>query len=124
LLQYVLAGFGNTVAIGADLKTALAGVFAGTGGGTTTPPPVTTPPPSGGGTDTALQTAVAAAQKALADSDAALRRGDFAAYGVAQQQLADAIAVIARLTAPTASPSPSPTTASTSTSTPAPTKTG
>jgi uncharacterized membrane protein (UPF0182 family) len=123
LLQYVLAGFGNTVAIGEDLKTALAGVFAGTGGGGTTQPPPsggTTPPPPSGGTDTALQQAVAAAQKALAASDAALRAGDFAAYGEAQKQLADAIAVIARLTAPTASPSPSPTTGAT----PSPTKTG
>jgi uncharacterized protein len=59
-----------------------------------TPPPAdgTTPPTELDATgDPAVQAALTEAQTALAESDAALRAGDFAAYGVAQARLRAAI---------------------------------
>ena len=120
LLQKVLVSFGSSKAMADTLGQALDQVFQGSSG-TTVP---TTP--GGGGTGSgsgtgggggsgtvnpALTQALADAQAALAAADKALKAGDFAAYGVAQQQLADAIAraaAAAKLTpAPKATPSPS-----------------
>ena len=89
LLRKVLVSFGSKVAFEDDLKTALNKVFngdivgSGTGG-------------SGGGTPTGTPTqqlaeALAAASKAYADGQAALAKGDFAAYGAAQKRLQTAI---------------------------------
>jgi uncharacterized membrane protein (UPF0182 family) len=112
LLRKVLVSFGNTVAMGDTLTAGLNSVL-----GTSTP---TTPTPSGpttpttGGTNTALRAALAQAEKALLDADAALKAGDFTAYGAAQKRLAEAVALAARLaqavsTSPTTSASPSTT---------------
>jgi uncharacterized membrane protein (UPF0182 family) len=133
-----VAVFGNQLAWGETLNIALDGVFGGnagadagdsgsTGGGTT---PTTPPPTTGGGTgsNTALQRALADIQDAYADGQAALKKGDFAAYGEAQRRLAAAIqAAIAAAprgsvtVSPTASPSatsPSGTTSPSSTTSP------
>jgi len=50
---------------------------------------------------------IAAAQQAYADGQAALKAGDFAAYGLAQQRLAAALAKAAGVLSPSLSPSPS-----------------
>jgi uncharacterized protein len=122
LLQKVLVSFGNTVAMDDTLSLALNQVFKGNAGASlptspgTTPTPTPTPPPGGttapSASNPALTAALADAQAALEASDKALKAGDFAAYGVAQQQLADAIAraaAAAKITAVTPSPSPSAT---------------
>ncbi|HET7901990.1 MAG TPA: UPF0182 family protein, partial [Candidatus Nanopelagicales bacterium] len=116
LLQKVLAGYGNKVSFQDTLAEALADVL-GTGDGTTTPPP------SGGGNGTGdltaqqrLTAALAAIDKAYADGQTALAKGDFAAYGQAQSALKaaldDAIAAQREITgtspAPSSSGSPSP----------------
>jgi uncharacterized membrane protein (UPF0182 family) len=58
------------------------------GGSTATPTPTPTPSPN----DPAVASALAAAQQALTDRDAAMAAGDWAAYGAADQRLKDAIA--------------------------------
>jgi uncharacterized membrane protein (UPF0182 family) len=122
LLRKVLVSFGDKVAFEDTLQESLDKVFSGdsgvsTGGGTT-PPPTT-----GGGTPNAeLRAALADAQKALVDSKAALAKGDFTAYGVAQKALQDAItrALAAEKAEPTPSPSPSGTSKSSSSPSPSP----
>ena len=54
------------------------------------------------------QQALADAEKALADANTALKNGDFAAYGVAQKQLADAVGAARPRLAQAGSASPSP----------------
>ena len=74
----------------------------------TTPTTPTQPPDSG----TPLATAIADAQKAFADGEAALRAGDFTAYGEAQKRLKDALARAAAASPTgslTVSPTPAPT---------------
>ena len=91
LLQKVLVSFGEKIGFDDTLKGALDQVFGGNSGTSTT----TTPSSGGTGTTTttsnALAQALASAQKALADSQAALAKGDFAAYGKAQDRLKAAI---------------------------------
>ncbi len=96
-----IAVFGNTVGWGDTLGQALDGVFGGnsgvgtgsgstpptTGGGTT--PPTTKPPTTG--SNAALAAAIAKIQTAYDKGQAALKAGDFAAYGVAQKELQAAI---------------------------------
>jgi uncharacterized membrane protein (UPF0182 family) len=53
--------------------------------------PSTAAPPGSSGDGSALRQALADEQKALDDSQAAMKRGDRAAYRVAQKQLADAL---------------------------------
>jgi uncharacterized membrane protein (UPF0182 family) len=111
LLQKVLAVYGERIGFADTLDQALNQVFvnqssAPGGGGTT---PSTTPSPSTGtssapsgstlppGTSTAtaqadLAAALRDAQAAITASDQALKAGDFAAYGVAQKRLNDAVA--------------------------------
>ncbi len=124
LLQEVLVSYGSGIAIGDSLSSALSKVFTQS----TVPPPTTTPnkPGTGSGTaETDLNNALAAAQKAIDDSAAALKNSDFAAYGVAQKALAAAVAqaqaaaaalstTTGGTTSPTASakPSASPTASS------------
>jgi len=108
LLRKVLASYGNEIAFENTIEEALSALFRGDG--TTAPPPTDpgtpTEPPSGGD---ALTQALADAQQALTDSEAALKAGDFAAYGEAQQRLADAISRAAAAAGAEASPSPTPT---------------
>jgi len=91
LLQKVLVSFGEKIGFDDTLKGALDQVFGGNSGTST----VTTPSSGSTGTstnsNTALAQALASAQKALADSQAALAKGDFAAYGKAQDRLKAAI---------------------------------
>ena len=95
LLQKVLVSFGDVIGFDDTLKGSLDQVFGGnsgtdlndgtqSGGGKT----------SGGTTNmsSSLKAALASAQSALADSQAALKNGDFTAYGKAQDRLKAAIA--------------------------------
>ena len=56
-----------------------------------TQPPGTTKPPAPTTNDAALKQAIADAQKAYDDGEAALQKGDWAAYGKAQDALQDAL---------------------------------
>ena len=130
LLRKVLVSFGDQIAFEDTLQEALDVVFAGESGVDTGEDPPPTPPtpgatPSPTPTDTAppgdqspeLAAALADAQEALADAEAALRAGDFAAYGAAQDRLQAAIARAVAAEergssgsgAESPSPSPSPT---------------
>jgi uncharacterized protein len=102
VLRKVLAYSNGTVAYQDTLDEALNVVFGVKGpttpnGGTQTTGPPNTKPPTGNQTVTspALTQAIAAAQAAEAAAQAALRRGDFAAYGVEQQKLQAALRQIA-----------------------------
>ena len=127
----MLAAYGNTVAFENTLPAALDVLFKGSkatsggsgsgggdGGGTTSTPA------------TDLAKALADAQTAYADGQKALAAGDFAAYGVAQKKLKEALDRAAKaggtLTgeSPTASPSPTPTPSGTPTITLPATTTG
>ena len=94
LLQKVLVSFGDVIGFDSSLKGALDQVFGGNSGAaskTTT----TTPGTPGGKTVSVsgdLTSALASAKQALADGQAALAKGDFAAYGRAQDRLKSAIA--------------------------------
>jgi len=118
LLQKILAGYGGKVAFRNTLGEALTDVFgvststtpgAGGGGSGSTP----SPSPSGGNltAQQRLTVAIAAAQTAYDDGRAALAKGDFTAYGLAQDRLAralaDAAAAQKELGLSTPSPSPS-----------------
>ncbi|MGI5357293.1 UPF0182 family protein [Streptomyces sp. CA-252508] len=78
-----------------NLAKALNAVFGVDGEAPTTPPPPSDPtkPPVTG--EAALQQAIADAQKAFADSEAALKKGDWTAYGKAQDELAAALQRVA-----------------------------
>ncbi|RST10517.1 UPF0182 family protein [Streptomyces sp. WAC05374] len=78
-----------------NLAKALNAVFGVDGETPTTPPPPSDPtkPPATG--DAALAQAIAEAQKAFADSEAALKKGDWTAYGKAQDELAAALQRVA-----------------------------
>jgi uncharacterized membrane protein (UPF0182 family) len=95
LLQKVLISFGDQIGFDNTLQGALNEVFGGNSGTTlTNGTGVST---STGGTtalagNTSLKAALAAAQSALSDSQAALKSGDFTAYGQAQNRLKAAIA--------------------------------
>jgi uncharacterized membrane protein (UPF0182 family) len=105
--------FGDKLAWSSTLDGALDALFGGnsgaksgdntpTTGGTGTTP---TPPPTGTTPSTdnaALTKALADAQQAVNDADAALKAGDFAKYGEAQTRLKAAIAAAAAA-APTGS---------------------
>ena len=85
LLKKVLVMFGDKIAFEDTLEGALNSLF---GSGVVTPP-------IDGGTDpdiSSLAKALAAAQQALADQDAAMKAGDWAAYGKAAEALKVAIA--------------------------------
>jgi len=93
LLQKVLVSFGDQIGYDDNLKGALDQVFGGNSGtssnaggnsGATTP--------ANGNANSALANALASAKQALADGQAALAKGDFTAYGRAQDRLKSAIA--------------------------------
>ncbi len=106
LLRKVLVGYGANVAMENTLDVALAKVFGtspdstvdptpeegGTDGGDGTPTPTPTPTePTTGDPATDLAIAITQAQSAYDDGQAALARGDFAAYGEAQARLKAAL---------------------------------
>jgi len=87
LLQKVLVSFGDVIGFDSSLKGALDQVFgAGAGDASTGTAPITT------NSSADLDTALAAARQALADGQTALAKGDFAAYGRAQDRLKAALA--------------------------------
>ena len=115
MLRKVLVSFGSKVAFEDDLATALSKVFSGqtvttptdnTGTGTTTPNSQTPAQ--------ILANAIEDANQALEAGQAALAKGDFAAYGEAQKKLADALRRVTDASSsftgsvPTVSPTPSP----------------
>ncbi len=87
LLQKVLVSFGDVIGFDSSLKGALDQVFGGNSGTTTAS---TTPTTSNSSAD--LSSALASAKQAIADGQSALAKGDFAAYGRAQDRLKAAIA--------------------------------
>ena len=101
LARAIVVAFGNQLAWSDTLGGALDALFGGSSGAAaadSTSGTTTTPPAVGGGTKTggttvtpALKAALADAQKAFADGQAALKKGDFAAYGEAQKRLQAAI---------------------------------
>ena len=89
LLQKVLVSFGDVIGFDNSLKGALDQVFGGNSGTSSSGSPVTST------TDNAsddLKSALQNARQALADGNAALAKGDFAAYGRAQDRLKAALA--------------------------------
>jgi uncharacterized membrane protein (UPF0182 family) len=94
LLQKVLISFGDQIGFDNTLQGALNEVFGGNSG-TTLTNGTGASTSTGGSTalagNTSLKAALAAAQSALADSQAALKSGDFTAYGQAQNRLKAAI---------------------------------
>ena len=89
LLQKVLVSFGDVIGFDSSLKGALDQVFGGNSG-TSTGAGAT-----GGSTTNQsadLASALQSAKQAIADGQAALAKGDFAAYGRAQDRLKSAIA--------------------------------
>ena len=90
LLQKVLVSFGDVIGFDNSLKGALDQVFggnSGTGAGVT---PSNSSQTSSASSD--LASALRSAKQAIADGQAALAKGDFAAYGRAQDRLKSAIA--------------------------------
>jgi uncharacterized membrane protein (UPF0182 family) len=91
LLQKVLVSFGDQIGFSDTLKGALDQVFGGNSG-TSVNTGTISQNNSSPTTNKALANALASAQAALADANAALTKGDFAAYGRAQDRLKAAIA--------------------------------
>jgi uncharacterized membrane protein (UPF0182 family) len=92
LLQKVLVSFGEKIGFDDTLQGALDQVFGGNSGTSTSTPSdggTTTTPATGTNRD--LASALSSAQQALRDAQAALAKGDFAAYGKAQNRLKAAI---------------------------------
>ncbi|MEI6648977.1 MAG: UPF0182 family protein [Actinomycetes bacterium] len=99
LLQKVLVSFGDQIGFDNTLQGALDQVFGGNSGTTTATTGGTGTTGTGGTgssgtviTNESLKAALASAQVALNDSQAALKAGDFTAYGKAQNRLKAAIA--------------------------------
>ena len=87
LLQKVLVSFGDVIGFDSSLKGALDQVFGGNSGTSSNTGTTTT---TSGSAD--LASALQSAKQAIADGQAALAKGDFAAYGRAQDRLKAAIA--------------------------------
>ncbi|MDD9152554.1 UPF0182 family protein [Plantibacter flavus] len=113
LLQKVLVAFGDQIAFEDTLDEALDVLFGGDSGAdagdTNVPGDSTTPPTdgtdNGGGTDTGstpstgdptvdaqIKTLLDQAKAAMVEKDAAMASGDWAAYGVADKKISDALA--------------------------------
>ena len=89
LLQKVLVSFGDVIGFDNSLKGALDQVFGGNSGTSSSGSPVTS---TTNNASDDLKTALQNARQALADGNAALAKGDFAAYGRAQDRLKAALA--------------------------------
>ena len=90
LLQKVLVSFGDQIGYSDTLKGALDQVFAGNSGTSESGASTGSGKPTTG--TNYLANALASAKQALADGQAALAKGDFTAYGKAQDRLKSAIA--------------------------------
>lgn len=123
-IKATAAVFGKKIAWGETLDQALDGLFGGNSGAAagdgdtpiTEPEPGTETPSSGAASDiTELAKVIQEIQQANADGQAALKEGDFAAYGEAQKRLDAAVKRATELGAKVvkeagvATPSPSPT---------------
>ena len=108
-LRFVIASYGDKIAFTPTLAGTLTKLF---GGATSVAPPTSTPgvtPPVATTGAKALAAALANAQAAYDAGRAALAKGDFSAYGKAQDQLAAALKRATSASAePTTSPSPAP----------------
>ncbi|MFJ3900994.1 UPF0182 family protein [Streptomyces sp. NPDC090025] len=104
----------DTTVFADNLTGALNAVFGVEG---TTKPPTTEPPgtkpPTPTTNDAALKQAIADAQKAYDDGEAALQKGDWAAYGKSQEALQDALQRAADAGAKLQTPAPGATQGST-----------
>ena len=89
LLQKVLVSFGDVIGFDSSLKGALDQVFGGNSGTSSSGAPVTS---TTNNASDDLKSALQNARQALADGNAALAKGDFAAYGRAQDRLKAALA--------------------------------
>ncbi|MEN9698718.1 MAG: hypothetical protein RL448_673 [Actinomycetota bacterium] len=89
LLQKVLVSFGDQIGFDDSLKGALDQVFGGNSG--TKASGVNSPTANNQNSNASLASALQSAKQAMADSKAALAKGDFAAYGRAQDRLKAAI---------------------------------
>ena len=105
LNRAVIVAFGDQLAWSSTLSGALDQLFGGSSGaqssdqtGPSAGPgtPGTTPTPTPGETNQALTKALADAQAAVNDADAALKAGDFTKYGEAQTRLKAAITAAAQ----------------------------
>ncbi|HVE74247.1 MAG TPA: UPF0182 family protein [Mycobacteriales bacterium] len=105
-LQRVIVNFGSRTASEPTLKEALTSLFGAGAAEPSAPPrrPGATPPP----TSDTLAALVAEADAAFKAGQEALRRGDFAAYGAAQERLRIALDRLAERSGARTSPSPSP----------------
>jgi uncharacterized membrane protein (UPF0182 family) len=125
LLRLVLVSFGDKIAISDTLQGALNSIFGNNAGAETgeEPPSGSQPPPSteqpNANLAAQLNAALSDAQAAYDRGQAALKEGDFAAYGTAQKDLEAALTRAADLsrrlstsTTPTPSPSATSSTAS------------
>ena len=112
LLRKVLVSFGSKVAFEDDLATALNKVFSGQ---TVTPTPASPDEPTSPDTPETLTDlellaqAIEDANAAYEDGQAALAKGDFTAYGQAQDRLADALRRISSASGSVTGVSPTPT---------------
>ncbi len=112
-LQRVIVSFGTETVSQPTLSQALAELYGRFGGAPTPPvtPPAATPAP---GTPPApapapdIAAAITAADQAFRDGQAAFGRGDFAAYGEAQQRLQTALQRLTQLQGGLAAPTPTP----------------
>nr|MBP7902959.1 UPF0182 family protein [Candidatus Planktophila sp.] len=89
LLQKVLVSFGDQIGFDSSLKGALDQVFGGNSGSGATTGSTT---PNATDSSSNLASALASAKQAIADGQAALAKGDWVAYGRAQDRLKSAIA--------------------------------
>lgn len=87
LLKYVLVEFGNDVGIGTNLQDALNQIFKGNGQ-TGTPPPDTGKQPA---VNPDVQKHLSDAKDAYGDGTEAMKKGDWDAYGKAQDRLKKAL---------------------------------
>jgi uncharacterized protein len=129
LLQKVLVSFGNNIGFQSTYSAAIASLVGAPAGsasssgstGTSSPTGSASPAPSGSvspspaasatAVPTDLAQDIAAAQQAYADGQAALKAGDFTAYGQAQQRLAAALAKAETALSPSPSATSSPSAA-------------
>ena len=89
LLQKVLVSFGDQIGFDSSLKGALDQVFGGNSGSGAATGSAT---PNATDSSSNLTSALASAKQAIADGQAALAKGDWVAYGRAQDRLKSAIA--------------------------------
>ena len=90
LLQKVLVSFGDVIGFDSSLKGALDQVFGGNSG--TSSSSASNPDATTNNSSADLASALQRARQALTDGQAALTKGDFAAYGRAQDRLKAALA--------------------------------